>query len=120
MRVCTSARQIDACLNTVEKNYTNVLTPSQHQPLSRSFPYLFWQKGYFHPFPLTMGIVSPLIFMLSCSFTSFYLFDTCVPQTGKLLPAVVRYFTRFAGQLIVTSQLILLFLLLYMRIKEEA
>ena len=46
------------------------------------FPYFVWQKGYFHLFPLTVGISSPLISLLSCSFTLFHLinrFDICVP-----------------------------------------
>ena len=33
------------------------------------FSYSVQQKGYFHPFPLTVGISSPLISLLSCSFT---------------------------------------------------
>ena len=37
------------------------------------FPYFVWQKGYFHPFPLTMGILFPLILILSYRFF-FYFF----------------------------------------------
>ena len=43
------------------------------------FSYSVRQKGYFHGFPLTVGISSPLISLLSCSFTLFHLinwFDT--------------------------------------------
>ena len=51
--------------------------------LSPSF-YLYsvWQKGYFQPFPLTVGIRNLLISLLSCSFTLFYHINglvTCVP-----------------------------------------
>ena len=54
-------------------------------PLSRSF-YLLWrQKGYLHPSPLIVGILFPLISLISCWFDWFCLL-TClisvVPQTG--------------------------------------
>ena len=45
-------------------------------PLSRSFFLLCWQKGYFHLFHLTVGILSLLIFILSCCLPRFVLL-TC-------------------------------------------
>ena len=30
------------------------------------FTYFVWQKGYFQPFPLTVGIQNPLVSLLSC------------------------------------------------------
>ena len=36
--------------------------------------YFVWQKGYYNPFPLTVGILSPLIFIL---FTLFICFNWC-------------------------------------------
>ena len=45
---------------------------SDHCPAP--FSYSVRQKGYFHPFPLTVGILSPLISLLSCLFTFFHLF----------------------------------------------
>ena len=41
------------------------------------FTYFVWQKGYFHPFPLTVGIWNTLISLLSCVFTLFVLL-TCL------------------------------------------
>ena len=37
------------------------------------FSFSVRQKGYFHPFPLTVGISSPLTSLLSCSFTLFHI-----------------------------------------------
>ena len=38
------------------------------------FPYFVRQKGYFHLFPLTVGILSTLNFILSLLFTLFHCF----------------------------------------------
>ena len=56
---------------------------SDHCPAP--FSYSVWQKGYFHPYPLTLGVLSPLISLLSCSFTLFHQInqlDICVLLTG--------------------------------------
>ena len=47
-----------------------------HDPVS-SFTYIVWQKGYFHLFPLAVGILSPLslhyhVVNLVCSWISKY------------------------------------------------
>ena len=60
-----------------------ILTCRDYCPLL--FSYFVWQKGYFHPFPHTVGILSPLIFILLCCLPCFIVitwFDICVPQTG--------------------------------------
>ena len=38
-------------------------------------------KGYFYPFPLTVGIQNLLILLLSCSFTLFHLINLLVKAT---------------------------------------
>ena len=44
----------------------SVVTLSSVPKLTIPFTYIAWQKGYIHPFPLTVGTLSPLnfIFML--------------------------------------------------------
>ena len=41
------------------------------------FTYFVWQRGIFHPFPLSVGILSPLKFIIMLLIL-FKLFDICV------------------------------------------
>ena len=41
------------------------------------FTYIVWQKGHFHLFPLTVGILSPLIFALPCCWSRLFLNKNC-------------------------------------------
>ena len=59
-----------------------------HRHCPTPFTYSIWQKGYFHPFPLTVGIQDPLVFLSSCSFTLFHhinRLDNYAPSTGYVL-----------------------------------
>ena len=52
--------------------------------LSRSFYLLCLAKGYFQPFPLTVGIWNLLISLLSCSFALFHLISTLLSYIDRV------------------------------------
>ena len=62
------------------------------------FTYSVWQKGYFHPIPLTVGIRNPHISLLSCVFTSFVLLtshhlltkDLCIIKNLRMRRSLVK------------------------------
>ena len=62
------------------------------------FTCIVWQKGYFHPFPLTVGILSPLILILSCCFPCSVALTCLISvylKPVKIAIFIVQYFTRF-------------------------
>ena len=62
-----------------------VVTLFWSRVINTFFTYIVWQKGYFHPFPLSVGILSPLILhnhVVNLRLSRCNLFVIVYPQTS--------------------------------------
>ena len=79
IRDCMTIGSVKKEIKNLCPHYLYKILLSWPLSLSRSFYLtLFQLKGYFHPFPLTVGIQNPPTHLISCWFTSFALLNVMI------------------------------------------